>query len=262
VQTLPKLTLSLATAGFLFCVTPPPIAAQTAREPIDLDRRFARHFAEGPPLHFEIEQHGEHAPRVVITNMHHWLLTAYVVQTEPKSAEDTAQTLICDALTHVGLLTPIPSGLSNLMGVPHVVGGRVPDAKVVAAVWEDGSTFGPDDLLAQIFNNRKTLAHSYDLAIATLQTGLEKNWSVQEYLNAAQMLRPPMPPQAATLKEAKATSEKFTAETLPSYAIADTMRHAVQSDRSPARVTKLAQTLLKSFEQSRDSLRQALGGTT
>jgi hypothetical protein len=49
---------------------------------------------------------------------------------------------------------------------------------------------------------------------------------------------------------------------MPGHTIMANMQHAVQRDRSPARVAQLAQILLKNFEQSRNSLRRALGGTT
>ena len=189
------------------------------------------------------------------------MLTAYAVQTEPKSVGDHPQTLIYDALTRIGgLLAPVPRGLSQKIGIPHVVGGPVPDVKLVAAVWEDGSTFGPDELLSRIANSRKVLADSYDLAIAALQTGLERNWSAQEYLAAAQKLRPPVPPQEATVEEAMAASERLTAQVMPSHTITVNMQHTAEHDRSPARVAKVVQTLLKQFEESRDALRKAIDG--
>jgi hypothetical protein len=197
-----------------------------------------------------------------ITNSYQYSLTAYAVQTAPKSAHDTPLALICDALTRMCGLAPIPRGLSHKMGVPYLVGGHVPDAKLVAAVWEDGSTFGPDELLAQIANGRRALADSYDLAISTLQTGLEKNWSVQEYLAAAQKLKPPMPPQMATLEEARSVSQNLTAQIMPGRTIAVNMQHAVEHDPSPARVAKLAHTLLIQFEESRDALRKAMDGVS
>lgn len=93
-----------------------------------------------------------------------------------------------DALTRVGLPAPIPRGLSFVTGVPHLVGESVPDPVLAAAIWEDGSTYGPEDLLARISSNRSALADSYDRAIAMLQTGLDKNWTAAEYSAAAQHL--------------------------------------------------------------------------
>jgi hypothetical protein len=258
-RTLRHFVISAAAGTFLLH-TATPLSAQTAHEPTDLDRRFARHFPEKPPVQFEFAEDAEHRPLIIITNLHQFLLTAYVVQTEPRSADDHRQTLIYDALPRTGgLVAPIPRGLSHKIGIPHIVGDEpAPDAKLVAAVWEDGSTFGPDELLSRIANSRKALADSFDLAIVALQTGLEKNWSVQEYLAAAQKLKPPMPPQMATAEEAMAASEKFTAQVVPSRTITVNMQHAVELNRSPAQVAKLAQNLLKQFEESRESLRQAL----
>ena len=54
----------------------------------------------------------------------------------------------------------------------------------------------------------------------------------------------------------------WIAQVMPSHTIMANMQHAVQRDRSPARIAQLAQILLKNFEQSRDSIRKALGGTT
>src|SRR6266478_2096544 len=258
-RTLRHLVFSAAAEAFLlFCTT--SLSAQTPHDPTDLACRSARHFPEKPPVSFELAETTDHRPLVIITNSYQYPLTAYVVQTEPKSAVDTQ---IYDALTRIGgLLAPIPRGLTHKTGIPNLGGGPVPDAKLAAAVWEDGSTFGTDELLARISNSRKAQADSYDLAIATLQTGIEKNWSIQEYIAAAQKLRPPLPPQPATVEEARATSERLTATMLPSITMRDNMQHSVQQDRSSARVAKLAQLLLKDFEQSRDSLRQALGEST
>jgi hypothetical protein len=169
--------------------------------------------------------------------------------------------LFHDALTRMGgLFAPIPKGLSHKIGIPHIEGGLVPDAKLVAAVWEDGSTLGPGELLARISDSRKTLADSYDLAIAALQTGLDKNWTAEEYLTAAQQLKPPMPPQQmATVEEAEGVSQKLITQGIPSRTIMDNMQHVVQHDPSAGR---LSQILLKNFEQSRDALRKALDGPT
>jgi hypothetical protein len=256
-----RTTLFLATAGASLLICAAPVVAQTEHEPTNFDRRFARHFPE-PPVSFELVESADHRPRIIITNLYQYPLTAYMLQTEPRSAADSPPTMIHDALTRMDLLAPIPRGLSHQIGVPQV-GELVSSAKLVAAVWEDGSTFGPDELLARISRSRKALADSYDLAIATLQTGLEKNWTAEEYLIAAQQLKPPMPAQQmATVDEAIAASEKLVPQPIVSYTITSNMQHALQHDRSPARVAKLAQALLKNFEQSRDALRQALVGTS
>jgi hypothetical protein len=256
-RTLPRIVFTVVTGTFLlFCAA--HVTAQVAHGPTDLERRFARHFLEKPPVLFEFVETAEHRPLIIITNSYQCSLTAYAVQTELKSPGDNQQTFICDALTRMCGLAPIPRGLSHKMGVPFTVGGPFPDAKLAAALWEDGSTFGPNELLARISESRKAMADSYDLAIAALQTGLEKNWSAQDYLAAAEKLKPPMAPQMVTVEEAQAISLKLTAQRLPSLTITDNMQHAVQRDRSPASVARLAEILLKQFEESRESLRQAL----
>lgn len=252
---------TVRTAALLLCFAV-PILGQSLQPSMDQERRLARHFPERPPVQFEVEQNSEHGPRIIITNLHQYPLTAFVVQTQPQSANDAPQTLIIDALTRVGGLAPIPRGLSYTMSVPHVVGGLVPDAKLVAAVWDDGSTYGPDDLLARISNARKILADSYDRAIVVLRTGLEKNWSAEQYLSAAQELRPMNPTKTAlTVEEARTTSEALVAGTLPSRTIDANMQHEIRGNRPLASVARAAQVLLKSFEQSRDSLRQALSAS-
>jgi hypothetical protein len=250
-----------AAAGTFLLYTACPLRAQSAHEPTDLERRFARHFPEKPPVRLEFVAVDPEHRSPLITNLYQYSLTAYAVHTGPTADSDITNTFIHDALTRTALLAPIPRGLSQFIELPQAR-GLVPDAKLVAAVWEDGSTFGSDELLARISNSRKALVDSYDLAIAALQAGLEKNWTAAEYLLAAQQLKPPMPAQTATVEEAKAASEKLIAQGIPSHTITNNMQRLAQENRPTTRVAKLAQTLLKSFEQSRDSLRQALIGLT
>jgi len=132
--------------------------------------------------------------------------------------------------------------MSSILGAPHQVGGPVSDANLAAAVWEDGLTYGPDNLLLRISSSRRELADSYDRAIAELQTGLEKNWTAEEYLAAAQPLKPPRDARKA------ATPATFTAQTTPSHTITDSMQRAAQENRpAAARVAFLARALLQSF---------------
>jgi len=132
--------------------------------------------------------------------------------------------LVYDALTRVGLLAPIPRGI---LGALHQVGGAVSDANLAAAVWEDGGTYGPDNLLLRISSSRRELADSYDRTIAEPQTGLEKNWTAEDYLAAAQPLKPPMDAEKA------ATPATFTAKIIPSHRITDNMQRAAQENHPP-----------------------------
>jgi hypothetical protein len=188
--TYAKVILSVA-AGVSLLSSVSPISAQATQDPTELARRIVRHFPEKPPVQFEILQTPDHQPRMVITNLHQYPLTAFIVRTDPTAPNSITNTLMFDALTHTGLLAPISRGLSLVIGVPHAVGLSVPDPVLAAVVWEDGSTYGPDELLVRIPKARSALADSYDRAIAMLQSGLDKNWTAAEYSAAARQLRPP-----------------------------------------------------------------------
>ncbi|HKN76852.1 MAG TPA: hypothetical protein VJW94_16875 [Candidatus Acidoferrum sp.] len=243
------------TAGVLLLSLATPSQAQTSQDPMVMARRMARHFPEKPPVQFQILQTAEHEPRVVVTNLHQYALTAFIARTDPTAANSITNTMVFDALARMGLLAPIPRGLSFVTGVPHVVGEPFPDPVLAAAVWEDGSTYGPDDLLARISGSRSALANSYDRAIAMLQTGLDKNWTAAEYSAAAQQLKLARDPAQATIPEAS------MADFIPIRTISVNMDHATQENR-PAKLTaKIARNLLTRFTQDRDALRAALNGS-
>jgi hypothetical protein len=233
------------------------VLAQTNQSPTELERRFARHYAERPPVQFEIAENGERGPRIIITNLQQYPLTAYVVQTVPKSADEAAQTIVCDALTRVMLLAPIPRGLSHVLTVPRRVGGPAPDATLAAAVWDDGSTYGPDDLLLRISNGRSAFADNDDRALALLQTGLDKNWSAREYLAAAESLQSQT--RQATTGASAAELSLWAQSDLPIRTITIDMQR-LADENGPA--TASAQGLLTYLTQQRDALRRALSGST
>jgi hypothetical protein len=227
--------------------------AQTSQDPMVMARRMARHFPEKPPVQFQILQTAEHEPRIVVTNLHQYALTAFIARTDPAAGDSITNTMVFDALARVGLLAPVPRGLSFVTGVPHVVGESFPDPVLVAAVWEDGSTFGPDDLLARISSARSALADSYDRAIAMLQTGLDKNWTAAEYGAAAQQLKlaPARPPTPGT----------GIPDSIPIYTITVNMNRANLENRPAKRASQIARNLLTRFTQDRDALRAALNGS-
>jgi hypothetical protein len=250
-RTLKKSMHAIA-GGVLLLSLATPLPSQTVPDPTALARRMARHFPEKPPVQFQILQTAEHEPRIVVTNLHQYALTAFVARTDPTAAHSITNTMVFDALARVGLLAPIPRGLSFVTSVPHVVGESAPDPVLAAAVWEDGSTYGPDDLLARISSNRSALADSYDRAIAMLQTGLNKNWTAAEYNAAAQQIKLQRDATQA------ATSEAAMAEFIPIRTISVNMDRAPQENRPAKRATKIARTLLTRFTQDRDALRAAL----
>jgi hypothetical protein len=246
----------VTTAGALLLCFSSPIPAQTDN-PMQLRHSLARHFEAKPPVRFEIEKESEFGARIIVTNREQSPLTAYVVQTVPISTDERAQTVVCDALTRVRLLAPIPRGLSHMTGIPRRVDRPVPDATLVAAVWEDGSTFGPDDVLHQISSGRMAFAGDLDRAVAMLQNGLGKNWTAQEYVAAAGALRP----EGSYPALGKPTEElSFSVwSNILVRTITSNMDLATNDGRPAART---AQVLLDFFAEERDALRQALEGPT
>jgi hypothetical protein len=254
-RTSAKFVLSFA-AGVSLLFPVSPISAQTTQDSTELARRLARHFSEEPPVQFEILHTADHQPQMVITNLHPYPLTAFVVRTDPTAPNSITNTLMFDALTHVGLLAPVPRGLSLVLGVPHPVGLSVPDPVLAAAVWEDGSTFGPDELLARMPRARTALADSYDRAIAMLQTGLDKNWTAAEYSAAARQPGLPIDPARPAIPEST------VADGAPLFNIMVNMDRMAR-DNQPARmVDSVARSLLTRFTQERDALRQVLAEPT
>jgi hypothetical protein len=250
-----KFVLSLG-AGMSVLFIASPILARTAQDSTELGRGLARHFPEKPPVQFETLETAAHQPRMVITNLHAHALTAFVVRTDPTAPDSITNTLVFDALTHTGLLAPIPRGLSLVMGVPHPVGQSAPDPVLGAAVWEDGSTYGPDELLARMPRARTALADSYDRAIAMLQTGLDKSWTAAEYSAAARRLRLPIDPARPVIPESS------VADGAPLFNITVNMDRMARDNRPAGIVNSVARSLLTHFTQERDALRQVLSEST
>jgi hypothetical protein len=244
------------TAGVSLLLTVSPISAQTTQDSTEMGRRLARHFPEKPPMQFEILQTADHQPRMVITNLHQYPLTAFIVRTDPTTPDSVTNTLVFDALTHMGLLAPIPRGLSLVMGIPHPVGLSAPDPVLAAAVWEDGSTYGPDELLARMPRARTALADSYDRAIAMLATGLDKNWTAAQYSAAARQLRLPIDRARPVIPEST------VADGNPLFNITVNMDRMARDNRPARVVDSMARSLLALFTQERDALRQVLAETT
>jgi hypothetical protein len=248
-----KITLSIA-AGVSLLSTASPLLAQPPQDPTYLPHLQAWHFAKKPPLDIEFLQTADHQPRMIITNLHQYPLTAFIVRTDPTAPNKN--TLVYDSSARVGLTAPVPRGLSFVIGVPHQVGQPALDPVLAAAVWEDGSTFGPDELLARVPRARTALSNTYDRAIAVLQTGLDKDWTAAEYVAAAQQLILSM--------DADASAAPGTAllNTTPFRNIKINMERMDKENRPARDVAAMARTLLSLFTQDLEVLRQALGEST
>jgi len=134
----------------------------------------AMHFnsSEMAPFHFEVDVDRKQGPLTILTNLHSSPLTAYVeeitpVQSRPQHIRHGFG--VVDALTRTELLSPIPRGLSFLGSVAHISGEPYPQVNVVAAVWEDGSSYGPDELIQQIIARRRFSAEEHQHAVNLLQ---------------------------------------------------------------------------------------------
>lgn len=147
------------------------------------------HFPDRPPLTFEILPTGKAetdpaagAPRVVLTNLHQSPLTAIVLDLGSFKPGNPPVRNVADALQNRVLIAPIPRGLSY---VGAVGGINTKDGwlkpKLLAAVWEDGSTWGPDDAIDLVFAGRRSSLAAHEEAIKLLQSGLDKQWTLEQF---------------------------------------------------------------------------------
>ena len=157
-----------------------------------LARKFARHFDERPPVMFELETSGDHPGRILITNTHQYPLTAVAIELsgEPGSKFLT-QTQIYDALTRSMLPAPIPRGLTFTAFAGHTVGGPIPNVRLAAAIWEDGSTFGSENALNKLLESRRAALSAFDHVLSILQAGSDGGWTAARFLSALDVAMPP-----------------------------------------------------------------------
>jgi|GEM_PF-4894330 len=139
-----------------------------------------------PPFHVEVERDGKNGTRFILTNEYRFPLTAYVeeITPVPDGQEGGVEHgfYVVDGLDPSGdLMSPISFGLSTIRGVSHNVGR--PDAQpgVAAVVWDDGLTFGPDNLVQRIIARRRLSSEYHQHAIDLLQTGLKEHWDANRY---------------------------------------------------------------------------------
>lgn len=173
------LSLLMANAAMAQCNT--TVKAHPPCNPL------ARQFSNRPPLQFETDLDRKEGPRFILTNVYSSPLTAYVVQF-PKSEEKSVHVsgpMIQDALTREGMISPVPRGLSLIGGVGHIVGGPIPQPSLVAAVWEDGSTYGPADVIEKVLAIRRAVLDAHNEAIELLESGLAQHWNQYQYGTAA-----------------------------------------------------------------------------
>ena len=141
------------------------------------------HFEQRPP--FSVEEIGQ--GRTLLTNSYQEPLTAIVVDSGPLPKTDSRMLQALDALISTGLIAPIPRGLSFVTGLPRVIAPGAEEPKIVAALWEDGSTFGPSDALDRIYQGRRGSIQQHDELIALLKRSLSEKWTSQQLLAAIEV---------------------------------------------------------------------------
>jgi hypothetical protein len=118
--------------------------------------------------------------------------------------------------------------------LPRVGDQPFPDnVKVVAGIWEDGTTFGDEVWVNTLLHTRADYISAYEQAIAIMKQGIEANWTRQQYLDAINGMRPSQ----------------------PYYAILRTFEANQALDQHPQTINHLAQLLLDRFQQSLQLLR-------
>lgn len=177
--------IRFAIAIAILAVTPWGLPAQDQSSSTQLARRFARHFEDRPPVMFELETAGDHAGRILVTNAYQYPLTAVAIEISSGAEGKLGpQTDIFDALTRSQLSSPPPRGLTFVTSAGHTVGKPIPNSTIAAAIWEDGSTFGPNDVLNLILEGRRNTLIAFDRALSILQSGIDADWTSSRYLNA------------------------------------------------------------------------------
>lgn len=221
----------------------------------------ALHFSDRPPVTLEIDSAAQNGPRVIVTNLHQAPLTALIIRTEPQTERERPQTVLADALVRSGLIAPVPRGLNFIINLPRNGQEAAPSTQLIAALWEDGSTFGPPDALQSIASAHSTVADAYAQAISLLQGGLDKNWTQAQYLSAADQhltaataSRNPTSPISFDLSAQVALTANAGASAV-FYGLISTLRHnGSDSDR----VSRSARILVDEYAKYRDALKQSV----
>jgi hypothetical protein len=188
---------------------------------------------EQPKFSIEIKS-GDAGPRFALTNLSRRTLAACFLQISSSSEDAKPSGMDWDAL-FLGQ-QPLEPGASVSLNLGHRVGGPIPDkVEVAAGIWEDGDTFGREDLVNLILANRAMRESEYDQAVSFLQQGLNQNWTADQYL-AALDGKP---------------------ETVLSHMIRSNLESSKKLNASPQVLQPAIQWLLENFTQKHEILQQA-----
>jgi hypothetical protein len=186
----------------------------------------------------EIQPAAEGGPKFRVTNLSSKPVTACAFQFSVSSESRPQGQMVWDAIVQGGRDSrrggqqPLGPAANMTMDLPFAVGGSLPDkVEIVAAVWDDGATFGEAKWLKVIFDQRVSLTSAYEQAISLLQKGLDENWT-RDQLSSALSSAP---------------------DSLPFHS----MRSTLQVNSGSRSLQKTMQYFLASFNRSLMLLRQA-----
>jgi hypothetical protein len=191
--------------------------------------------SSGEP-NFRVELHSltEHGPQIVLTNLSEEPLTACFLRISFWTKEKPSG-IFWDAF--IQNVPPIAKDADVSMPLRPVIGKRYPDKfEVAAAVWADGTTSGSPDELKRIFSIRAHRAAQLDRIITLAQTGLQQEWTREQYLDA--------------LAQASSVSSE-------AYALKSTLEANPNLDTKPRTRQRTIQTMLDYYTRQRDALRQS-----
>jgi hypothetical protein len=216
----------LATIPCWNCAPP----ARAAKQSVAETERSDRHKTE-------IRTPAEGQPLVVVTNLYERPMTAFILEVFSSShPENRNGKLGWDA--YIGR-QPVSMDGSVSVTLPHVEDRSYPDnAVIAAAVWEDGSTEGPPELLNLIFGDRIREQAAYEWSMALLRKGLAENWGRAQYL--------------AVFENPENQPANYRAAGL-------TIKSTVEANRAddPGRLHATLQKLLETFTDRYEALIQA-----
>jgi hypothetical protein len=140
-----------------------------------------------PPFHVEVERDRKDGTRFLLQNRYQMPLTAYVEEItpvpdgQPGGVEHRFH--VVDALIRSAeLLWPVPENLYTANGVSHNVGRADAQPSVAAVVWEDGLTYGPQELIQKVIARRRLSLLYHQHAIDLLQIGLKEGWDAKRFV--------------------------------------------------------------------------------
>jgi hypothetical protein len=244
----------VALSALLFARGPAPgqqVKQDRAAGELETHRILSLHFDDHPPVHFEPAPSSDLPDRALVTNFHREPLSAFVLAVGPEPDSQSPPWFeLFDVAARTAMQSSIPRGLTLVVGIQHAPGTAVPPAKIAAAVWEDGSTFGPKDALEKIYENRRATLAAYDVVLSVLRTSAEKKWTIDQCVEALEKAKVASPASIAVSANPAASQLNRT------IYIAET---ALQAPRG-VQAEIVVPSVLKIFNQRRDQLATSLPG--